>query len=243
MAKVAWIIGNGPSRKGIDLEELEGTTFGCNALYRDFTPDYLVSGDAGVIKEICATGYPKQNKCIFPDWAPIPLDYQEALLEPFRQSSGEYEIYNSNPDNLPYVQIFGNEHEGNKQVHVVGCDNLWQIESMTGPKDDPDFSVNFFCGSNAMAHACYKGFDEINLLGFDSVWNFVDNTYQNIYAGTDNYERKKETSRLRVGTDDPNSMAGTQEAQIKKVLDRFRDCCYHIYKGREKSLLTYDSFK
>ena len=99
MAKVAWIIGNGPSRKGIDLEELEGTTFGCNALYRDFTPDYLVSGDAGVIKEICATGYPKQNKCIFPDWAPIPLDYQEALLEPFRQSSGEYEIYYSNLDN------------------------------------------------------------------------------------------------------------------------------------------------
>ena len=35
----AYIIGNGPSRKGLDLSTLDGTTFGCNALYRDFTPD------------------------------------------------------------------------------------------------------------------------------------------------------------------------------------------------------------
>ena len=140
------------------------------------------------------------------------------------------------------MQIFGNEYEGSKQVHVVGCDITWQIESMSGPFGDAEFSVNFFAGSNALAHACYKGFDEIHLLGFDSVWNFVEDTYQNIYAGTDNYGRKKETSRLRVGTDDPNSMAGTQEAQIKKVLDRFKECEYYIYKGRNKSLLTYDSF-
>ena len=61
MARVAWIIGNGPSRKGIDLHELDGTTFGCNALYRDFAPSYLLSGDAGVIKEICESEYPKKN--------------------------------------------------------------------------------------------------------------------------------------------------------------------------------------
>ena len=98
MARVAWIIGNGPSRKGVDLNDLDGTTFGCNALYRDFTPDYLLSGDAGVIKEICSTDYPKNNKCIFPDWNPIPVEYEQALLEEFRH--GKYEIYNSNLDNL-----------------------------------------------------------------------------------------------------------------------------------------------
>ena len=57
-----------------------------------------------------------------------------------------------------------------------------------------------------------------------------------------NYGRQKETSRLRLGTEDPNSLMGTQEAQIKKVLDRFKDREYYIYKGREKTLLTYDSF-
>ena len=61
----AYIIGNGPSRKGLDLDTLDGTTFGCNALYRDYSPDYLVSGDSTIIKEICESEYPKNNKCIF----------------------------------------------------------------------------------------------------------------------------------------------------------------------------------
>ena len=32
MDSVAYIIGNGPSRKGLDLNTLNGVTFGCNAL-------------------------------------------------------------------------------------------------------------------------------------------------------------------------------------------------------------------
>ena len=241
MAKVAWIIGNGPSRQQVKLNKLEGTTFGCNALYRDFTPDYLVSGDAGVIKEICAKGYPKENKCIFPDWSPVPRDFIDMIVEPMRNDG--YSVEESNPDNHKYVQIFGNEHEGSKQVHVIGCDPLWKIQNMRGTEDDTEFGVNFFCGSQAMLQASIMGFDEIGLIGFDSIWNFKSNTYQNIYAGTKNYMREKETSRLRIGTDDPNSMVGTQEAQIKKVLDRFAACQYNIYKGLKKYPLEYDSFK
>ena len=46
----AYIIGNGPSRQGFDLKKLEttGQTYGCNALYRDFIPDYIFSIDAQV---------------------------------------------------------------------------------------------------------------------------------------------------------------------------------------------------
>ena len=79
---IAFIIGNGPSRKQVKLDELEGTTFGCNAVYRDFTPDYLVSGDAGVIREICATQYPREHNCIFPDWSPVPIHFKDMLIEP-----------------------------------------------------------------------------------------------------------------------------------------------------------------
>ena len=238
---VAFIIGNGPSRKQVKLNELEGTTFGCNVLHRDFKPDYLVSGDAGVIKEICATQYPKEHNCIFPDWSPVPLDFKDIIIEPLREQG--FAIEESNPNNHKYIQIFGNEHTGSKQVHVIGCDPLWKIQNMRGTEDDAEFSVNFFCGSNAMAQASIMGFDEIGLIGFDSIWNFKPNTYQNIYAGTQNYMREKETSRLRIGTDDPNSMAGTQEAQIKRVLDQFAECHYNIYKGLKKYPLTYDSFK
>jgi hypothetical protein len=64
----AYIIGNGPSRKDIDLSSLresEARVWGCNALYRDFTPDYLVAVDKEMIKEIMDSGYHKMNKCYF----------------------------------------------------------------------------------------------------------------------------------------------------------------------------------
>ena len=46
----AYCIGNGPSRKDFDLNKLKATgqTYGCNALYRDFIPDYIFSIDSPV---------------------------------------------------------------------------------------------------------------------------------------------------------------------------------------------------
>lgn len=52
--KIAYIVGNGTSRKHFDLNNLKnkGTIFGCNGLYRDFEPDYLIAIDSGMIIEI-----------------------------------------------------------------------------------------------------------------------------------------------------------------------------------------------
>lgn len=60
----AFIIGNGTSRQYFDLNKLanHGTTYGCNALYRDFHPDHLISVDIKMIKEIYDSGYMKKNK-------------------------------------------------------------------------------------------------------------------------------------------------------------------------------------
>jgi hypothetical protein len=50
----AYIIGNGPSRKGFDLNLLRSTgqIYGCNALYRDFVPDFLFMVDSKISKAI-----------------------------------------------------------------------------------------------------------------------------------------------------------------------------------------------
>jgi hypothetical protein len=61
-------IGNGESRLGINLNligthqgGLFGTnrlqSYGCNALYRDFAPDFLVAVGPAIIKEIAESGY------------------------------------------------------------------------------------------------------------------------------------------------------------------------------------------
>lgn len=55
MNKVAIVVGNGPSRKAINLEKLvdKAPIYGCNALYRDFSAwNYLIAIDDGMIDEI-----------------------------------------------------------------------------------------------------------------------------------------------------------------------------------------------
>ena len=52
--KQALVIGNGVSRLKFNLNELKKhfVTYGCNALYRDFIPDYLISMDIHMVTEI-----------------------------------------------------------------------------------------------------------------------------------------------------------------------------------------------
>lgn len=52
-------IGNGKSRLSVNLHCLRqhGAIVGCNALYRDFTPDFLIAADSAMINEIVEAGY------------------------------------------------------------------------------------------------------------------------------------------------------------------------------------------
>jgi hypothetical protein len=54
-----FLIGNGASRKDFDLERLRGigTIIGCNALYREFTPDLLITIDTKMMREVKRAGY------------------------------------------------------------------------------------------------------------------------------------------------------------------------------------------
>ena len=63
-------LGNGESRKDVNLSALKphGKIYGCNALYRDFTPDVLVAVDQGIIHEIYHSGYAFKNECYFRNW-------------------------------------------------------------------------------------------------------------------------------------------------------------------------------
>jgi len=59
----AFVIGNGTSRSTIPLIDLidKGTTYGCNALYREFSPDYLIAVDVKMIVEINKSRYQNNN--------------------------------------------------------------------------------------------------------------------------------------------------------------------------------------
>jgi len=55
----AFVLGNGVGRRGIDPQDLAqlGPVYGCNALYRTFSPTVLVATDAPIAREIQATGW------------------------------------------------------------------------------------------------------------------------------------------------------------------------------------------
>ena len=61
---IAFVLGNGTSRKPILVENLSkyGKVYGCNALYRSFSPDYLIAVDVKMILEINKAGYQHKHE-------------------------------------------------------------------------------------------------------------------------------------------------------------------------------------
>lgn len=64
MNNISFVLGNGTSRQGIDLNKLKelGYVYGCNALYREFSPHYLVAVDLKMILEIAKSRYQYTNE-------------------------------------------------------------------------------------------------------------------------------------------------------------------------------------
>ena len=109
--KTAFIIGNGESRIGFDLEELRdyGKIYGCNLLYEEFTPDALVAVDERITHPCYWSGYPIENVCWFRDWRPMPGEAYEALTDSNIISGdpnidmSEYVYTNSRNDSTEFV--------------------------------------------------------------------------------------------------------------------------------------------
>ena len=60
---VAFVLGNGRSRLDVDPRSLErfGDVYGCNAIYREYTPKVLVSTDRPIAETIQNSGYSQTN--------------------------------------------------------------------------------------------------------------------------------------------------------------------------------------
>jgi hypothetical protein len=96
-------IGNGTSRKNFNLEKLRphGKIYGCNAIYRTFTPDVLISVDHGIMHEIYHSGYCENNETWFRDWNKIPAHMYESIVyagvkENDKEIISEYNLITSN---------------------------------------------------------------------------------------------------------------------------------------------------
>ena len=136
--KVAIIVGNGTSRKEIDLNELvgEGTIYGCNALYRDFTSyDHLVAIDDAMIEEI-----KNDSKAIIP---PVDERYESSEYSPMvrrRSNAGMNAMYEAikASHNILYCLGFDFLLEGD-----VSVDNIYKGSKNYGPETRSNVSDNY----------------------------------------------------------------------------------------------------
>ena len=106
----AFVLGNGVSRKSIDLHALKkyGKVYGCNALYREFTPDVLVATDRPIAAAIQESGYAKHN--VF--YTRRPLDGMGA-----NQVPKEYFGYSSGPISAAIAA-----KDGHYRIYLLGFD-------------------------------------------------------------------------------------------------------------------------
>jgi len=99
-----FVLGNGESRKDIDVELLKskGKVWGCNALYREHEVDGLIAVDPMLEHEIYRSGYIDHNKVYFRDWDDLPGDTLESMIEATKSSMKNPKLseWKSNPEGI-----------------------------------------------------------------------------------------------------------------------------------------------
>ena len=110
--EVAFVLGNGTSRKDIPLDNLKnhGTVYGCNAIYREFEPDYLVAVDTKMVIEINKAGFQRNHEV----WTNPNKAYQKFTgFKYFSPSKG----WSSGPTALHLAS----DHKNN-EIYILGFD-------------------------------------------------------------------------------------------------------------------------
>ena len=175
MTYKAYILGNGPSRpKDVEwLDSLEGDTYGCNALYRDWQPDFLLANDWAMMVEIINSSY--SGNCYFTDFEELPLEALEGI-----RYMPEYEtaVHIGEQEDSSSFVFMGST---TSNYHIIWIDqSLRHITWGLKPKFE-----SMSTGLCALQLALENNYDEIDVIGFSGL---KDRNYKNIYDGTKNYK-------------------------------------------------------
>jgi len=193
-----FVLGNGPSRKNIDISKLDGTVIGCNACYRDFTPDVICATDAGIISDIIESGYDGQCYFTHNSWNLLPEEAYDSLANgtehaTYRRFDSEYFVYISG--------LAANCIQTKSYI-------IWVPKGMENKiKNIGEDVLGWSTGTSALHIACQdftcNDYEKVYLLGFDH----KSNKYDNLYANTPHYYKS-----------DHGSWKSTHEGWTKELL-------------------------
>jgi hypothetical protein len=195
----AFCFGNGKSRLDFDMKVIEGrgTTFGCNAIYRDMKVDHLVTVDNEITHEIYRSGYCMDNHTHIRDWNVLPMyflddmknDYPDADIHVERDDIG-FVIHGSNTADVE--AHFQKIVQENPDIDIKKLE--WERKQVktfiTGVKED-DLAKTIendrmqSCGVLSIQIACEMGARNVFIIGHDLYSK--DKKLNNVYGGTTGY--------------------------------------------------------
>lgn len=111
----AFVLGNGKSRLAVDASSLLnlGTVYGCNAIYREMSPHYLVAVDLKMVNEIVASGYHTTNEVWTNPNTSLSLVKNLNFFKPHRGwSSGPTALFFAAAKGHKNIYILGFDYEG-----------------------------------------------------------------------------------------------------------------------------------
>ena len=215
-------IGNGTSRNGFDLEQLRphGKIYGCNALYRDFTPDVLCAVDQGIAHEIYHSGYCKNNQAWFRSWVRVPELHYEMMLyaglnkddvaNVKKEWDGLYENEKGDAKEFVYhgtnMQGIVNIMRRDKTTYKENINKSYAYISWISPNDKSNNIQDICENKKDLGWACgaisaYIGIKqeepkEVYLIGHDLKSN--TDKVNNLYAGTKHYVSKENSATPHI---------------------------------------------
>lgn len=180
----AIILGNGRSRLGVNLKKLgkRATIYGCNALYREYKPDFLIAVDPKMIIEICGTGYQLEHEV----WTnPNNRFDRYKNLKFFKNPRG----WSSGPTALQKAC-----HDGHKELFILGFD-YYGIDNRFNNvySDTPNYkksneTATYYGNWMRQTETCFKEFPDryfYRVVGSDTKvvdeWQKVNNLRQITY--------------------------------------------------------------
>jgi hypothetical protein len=118
----AFVLGNGTSRQPIDLNLLKtlGRVYGCNAIYREFEPDVLISTDLPISERIQHEGYSQTHV----HYTRKPLPGTGALRiaqQYFGYSSGPVAVAQAALDGAIAIYLIGFDMGPNRTGRFNNC--------------------------------------------------------------------------------------------------------------------------
>ena len=181
------IIGNGESRlwfnPEIKREEwVDIETWGCNAVYREASPDHIVAMDYAMQQEIYDSGYALKNNCYFANWNVVPSEVAEMTLigydipqEFIHRNNKQTEqcvIQGKDPNTLKEkieltIKKFPNLDIKDLTLKMEKDVGIWITYVEETDQVTPIVGRNgYSTGNAAMSLACESGSKKVYMLGF-----------------------------------------------------------------------------